>query len=78
MIALPPIMFLSADKRIINVFYHVTEDSDWIGSDLSKKNFLVACLIDVDLNKQQVTFFLFSGRLRKNHTALSLIFSLSP
>lgn len=78
MVALPPVVLLSANQRVVDVLYHVVQDSNWIGCDLAEQNLLIACLIDVDLDKRRSTFFLFSGRLRRNQTALSFIFSESP
>jgi len=78
MVALSPIVFLSTDQRVIDEFDHVIQHSDRVGSDLSEQDLFVVGFIDIDLNKRWITFFLFSGKLRKNHTALSLIFSESP
>lgn len=71
-------MFFSIDEWVIDIFNHVTENSNRIRSHFTEKNFFVICLVDVDLTKINSTFFLFSGRLRRNQTALSLILSVSP
>ena len=71
-------MLVSADEWVVDVLDHVAEHSDGVGRDFTKEHLLVAGFVDVDLSGGGVTFFLFSGRLRRNQTALSLIFSLSP
>ncbi len=65
-------------RGVVDVLNHVAEHFHRIGSHFSEQDFLVVRLVDDDLNEVRFTFFLFSGRLRRNHTALSFILSVSP
>lgn len=68
-----PVVFVTVDKGVIDVLDHVAQNANRVRRHLTEKNFLVVGLINVDLYHKRVTFFLFSGKFRKNQTALSLI-----
>lgn len=49
-VAESPIMLVSTDEWIVDVFDHIAEHSDRVGRDLAEQHLFIAGLIDVDLH----------------------------